>query len=326
MYDGTGKYDLRGKYALTHYDGTNFNKANFYLYKNVGDWTITKKDGKDQFTTNWQIVPNVPDEGVLMEKGATYSILFPFCQGCDVEIEREGEHKGEVVLDEDGFPVQNERDYWDYWSGKFLIFESTTASLKEPHIINGANYVAEQKVEDNPWLFDNYKDAANSAMLLGNSTFANMPMEFRDLMGRIYTYNTGRGSEQFNPYEQEYDEENKSYYYPVINPTSTFLLTGAMSTPIKLIARNGRLVYDSNGNQNGTSGHIPTVGGGNDMFITAIEGGINIAVAEPQMVKVISSTGAVLFAGYVTTATDVQLPTHGIYIVSGENEVQKILH
>ena len=100
-----------------------------------------------------------------------------------------------------------------------------------------------------------------------------------------------------------------------------------MSTPIKLIARNGRLVYDSNGNQNGTSGggHIPTVGGGNDLFITAIEGGINIAVAEPQMVKVMSSTGAVLFAGYITTATDVQLPTHGIYIVSGENEVQKIL-
>ena len=53
--------------------------------------------------------------------------------------------------------------------------------------------------------------------------------------------------------------------------------------------------------------------------------GINVAVAAPQNIRVLSSTGAVIYSGYVTTAVDIQLPTTGIYIVSGENEVQKIL-
>ena len=61
------------------------------------------------------------------------------------------------------------------------------------------------------------------------------------------------------------------------------------------------------------------------MFITAIDGGINIAVAAPQVVRVLSSAGSVIFAGTITTATDVLLPTSGIYIISGENEAQKIL-
>ena len=117
-----------------------------------------------------------------------------------------------------------------------------------------------------------------------------------------------------------------------IYPTTAFLYgevpTSASGAPARKITREGKIIYDVDNNGDGTTtgGHIPTVGGGNDLFITAIGGGLNIAVAEPQMVKVMSSTGAVLFAGYVTTATDVQLPTHGIYIVSGENEVQKIMH
>ena len=143
----------------------------------------------------------------------------------------------------------------------------------------------------------------------------------------VWGYYETIGEEGFNV---SYREGQKNPYTMV--PTQSFLYTNVASTastmPIIGILRDGTIVYDESGNanQNGTSGHIPTVGGGNDLFITAIEGGINIAVAEPQMVKVMSSTGAVLFAGYVTTATDVQLPTHGIYIVSGENEVQKIMH
>jgi hypothetical protein len=103
-----------------------------------------------------------------------------------------------------------------------------------------------------------------------------------------------------------------------------------MTNQPKMITRSGQIIYDqpdddNNGNQNGTSGHMPTVGGGNDLFITSIAGGINVAVAAPQNVRVLSSTGAVIYSGYVTTAVDIQLPTTGIYIVSGENEVQKIL-
>jgi hypothetical protein len=225
--------------------------------------------------------------------------------------------------------IQNERDYWDYWSGKFLIFESTDG----PHEIKGANYVAHSQVGNSPWIFNNFNPAdPTSAMLMGNSSFANLTFTDKEgnveneLMNQLYVYKPEMGRERFDKYELVSDEEGETPYYPTITPTSTFLLTGA-SSPIKQIARNGRVILDNsnNGNQNGTSGHMPTVGGGNDLFVTSIAGGINVAVAAPQLVRVLSSTGAVIYSGFVTTAVDIQLPTTGIYIVSGENEVQKIL-
>ena len=89
---------------------------------------------------------------------------------------------------------------------------------------------------------------------------------------------------------------------------------------------NGDNNNDNNGDNTTTDSHIPTIGGGNDLFITAINGGINIAVAKPQYVRVLTATGAIIFNGYITTAADVNLPTQGIYVISGENEVQKIFY
>jgi hypothetical protein len=92
------------------------------------------------------------------------------------------------------------------------------------------------------------------------------------------------------------------------------------------VRRDGTIEYGNNGDNTTTGNRIPTVGGGNDMFITAIDGGINIAVAAPQNVRVLTATGAIIFNGYITTAADVNLPTQGIYVISGENEVQKIFY
>ena len=103
------------------------------------------------------------------------------------------------------------------------------------------------------------------------------------------------------------------------------------SMPAKKVTREGKIIYGGSGNNNGdpnngttTGSHTPTVGGDNDMFITAIDGGINIAVAAPQMVCVVNATGHVLYNGYVTENVNVSLPISGIYVVKGENEVQKI--
>ena len=95
------------------------------------------------------------------------------------------------------------------------------------------------------------------------------------------------------------------------------------------IGRSGSIVYgnlDDSGNGTTTGGNMPTVGGGNDLFITSIAGGINIAVAAPQYLRVLSSTGALLFSGMVQTSVDVTLPANGVYVIAGENEVQKILY
>ena len=96
------------------------------------------------------------------------------------------------------------------------------------------------------------------------------------------------------------------------------------------VTREGKIIYGNSNNGNGDGGvttgggNVPTVGGGNDLFITSINGGINIAVAAPQNICVVNATGHILYNGYVTTNTNVLLPMNGIYVVKGQNEVQKI--
>ena len=123
-----------------------------------------------------------------------------------------------------------------------------------------------------------------------------------------------------------YNEEEQQF--ATIYPTNTLLAAGLMNIDeVASIGRDGKINYKNAGsNPQGptTGGHVPTIGGGNNMFITAIDGGINIAVAAPQMVCVVNATGHVLYNGYVTDNVNVSLPISGIYVVKGENEVQKI--
>ena len=305
-----GEYTLRDIHELVPYDGNNWREAHFYLNHNTADWEFTTDDeGAPIYTPNWEI-PTKDAEGCLMRKGESYSLLFPYCTGC---------------FDENG-----ERDFWDYWSGKFLIFESMDYSSTEDngkvHIIEGSNFLkedwTEEELEQEPegiFVPNNMPDN-NKAKLTGNSTFAFLDSD----NDAIYSYYAVTNSEAFYPHAPG----------EIIYPTTSFLIANipvsSHGMPARGVLRTGEILYDqpdddNNGNQNGTTGNMPTVGGGNDMFITAIDGGINIAVAAPQVVRVLSSTGSVIFAGTITTATDVLLPTSGIYIISGENEVQKIL-
>ena len=317
----SGTYDLRGKYPLTHYDGTNFQSSNFYLYHNKNTWYQTESD---QFDTQWEIVPAKQNGQPLMRAGETYSLLFPYCLGCDVELDEDNN----IVVDEFGLPVLKTRDYWDYWSGKFLIFQSTKATQTQPHVIKGSNYVAPNKVEDNPWLFDKHPTDPTQAILTGNSTFTLMDVNEYANADQVYEYISDTYYESYLPLEIDNDTKK----YPTLTPTTTFLLNGSAARA-KMITREGKIIYDANPDGSGdenqgttTGGNIPTVGGGNDLFITSTATGINIAVAEPQQVRVMSATGAIIFSGMVQTAVDVLLPTTGVYVITGENEVHKILH
>jgi hypothetical protein len=235
-------------------------------------------------------------------------MLFPYCWGCD--------------QDED-------RGYWDYWTGKFLIFESTTASEKEPHEIAGKNAVLSD--------FNVSPVESTNARLTGNNSFAQISYgdyEREDM----FAYQSARAGGEFMPLtNEEYNSETDvtNIVNRIIYPTNTVLLTNfaepaqvlSISHEGKIRSRNnGDNNNDNNGDNTTTDSHIPTIGGGNDLFITAINGGINIAVAEPQYVRVLTATGAIIFNGYITTAADVNLPTQGIYVISGENEVQKIFY
>ena len=231
-----------------------------------------------------------------MNQGKTYSLLFPFCTGC-------------WEYDEDG-NLSEERTMWDYWSGKFIIFESTLRSEENPHVLDGLNDAkAEIKVPQ-----------SGEAHIMGNTSFGELKLTNEHL----YAYNS------VNPMLEHFEyAENRER---TILPTNAFMLANIPNNPVtempaRRILRTGEIIYDkSNTNTDVNQGGIPTVGGGNDLFITTIEKGINVAVATPQHVRVLSSTGAVIYSGMIQTALDIPLPCVGVYVVSGENEVQKVLY
>ena len=289
-YEGT--YNLRGKHAMEYYDGTNWSKANYYLYENQGKWTVNA-DGA--FDTQWTL-PNTEDK-ILMNQGKTYSLLFPFCTGC-------------WEYDEDG-NLSEERTMWDYWSGKFIIFESTLRSEENPHVLDGLN---DAKVDID------VVPQSGEAHIMGNTSFGELKLTNEHL----YAYNS------VNPMLEHFEyAENRER---TILPTNAFMLANIPNNPVtempaRRILRTGEIIYDkSNTNTDVNQGGIPTVGGGNDLFITTIEKGINVAVATPQHVRVLSSTGAVIYSGMIQTALDIQLPSLGMYVVSGEKEVQKVMY
>lgn len=316
LYTG-GDYNLRDRYLLQHYNGSNAATSNYYLYENAGNWTLSGKDD-GQFETRWEF----PDEsdGVLMNKGQTYSMLFPYCTGCGF-----------------GEPIED-REFWDYWSGKFIIFESVAGEeVKDEnnnvirHIIKGSNYVAAEDPnagKNGDWVFEGFDEAGTDAIVTGNSTFSLMSTTESEL----YIYQPEMIScETFYRNVEYASNRTEKEQNASIHPTTAFLLaTVPMSSegaPARRISRTGEIDYGKQNTPTGNQGgHLPTVGGGNELFITSTATGINIAVAGPQQVRVMSSTGAILYSGMVQTAVDVFLPTAGVYVVAGDNEVHKILH
>ena len=344
----------RDKYEMTHFYKTtndkgdevsNWDKADYYLYKNNGQWEFNEEQ-EIGYNTQWEfVIPQVNKP--LMEQGETYLMLLPYCTGC-----------WEYNDDDEVLP----RDFWDYWTGKFLIFESTAG----PHTLHGSSFVGAKANYTLPVLNPESESGAESADL-GNPVPQNVTWTYSDEKGLIATLSSASGSDggdyaivsgnpTFAMMETKdynvlayYDEipNEEGFVYGVeepmegeeaegiaIQPTQSFLYTNLpkINPQVVSVLHDGKIIYgpsgngDGNGDNPGTGTHTPTVGGGHDLFITAISGGINVAVAYPQHVRVLSATGAVLYSGMVQTSVDVLLPTDGIYIVSGEKEVQKILY
>ena len=293
LYNGNeADYNLRSMQELVPYVGKNWRDANFYLNQNEGNWGLTQYE--DSFAVQWSMLPDTAmADGVLLHKGKTYSYMFPYCPSCETSLEG--------------------RNYWDYWSGKFIIFESTMGA----QVINGRDFLNDT-ISGNVF---SQVAANNEVIVTGNSTFAQLQTN----RGNVYSYNSRApfmNSEVFEPLQLAKDK--------IIYPTTAFLYGNVPTrngAPARSIGRTGKINYGKENTPTGNQGgNIPTVGGGNDLFITSTVEGINIAVAEPQHVRVLSSTGAVLYSGMVQTAVDVALPTTGVYVITGENEVHKILH
>ncbi len=293
-----------GKQPIIPFNGSNWNDANAYIFHNdtESNWELGwDVEENPTYNPNWERVEGQTD-GAIMHQGETYSMLFPYCIGC---------------WEKDGDGNVKDRTYWDYWSGKFIIFESTDG----PHQINGTDFIAATDVNPSnagDWVLEGMNPSAIEAILTGNSTLAKMTTT----NGKIFYYDAAPGEEYFYP---TYASETG------IEPTTAFLMatppTNAYGMPARSIGRTGKINYGKGNTPTGNpGGNIPTVGGGNELFITSTATGINIAVAEPQQVRVMSATGAIIYSGMVQTAVDILLPTTGVYVVAGENEVHKILY
>lgn len=294
-------YTKRSMQKLIPYFGNNWREANFYLNQNNGNWglqTSTDEYGNEEYTfgVKWELLSyNDTTDGVLLHKGETYSLLFPYCTGCGNDVVRRG--------------------MWDYWSGKFLIFEGPK---DVPQTINGRDFLNDTIAGN---IFTKNSPASGEVAVMGNSTFAQLQTSKMNVFAYYNGY-PALNSESFQPISET----------TTIAPTTAFLYgdvpTNAEGMPARRIMRTGEIIYGEKENAatDNQQGGIPTVGGGNSLFITSIDGGINVAVAEPQHVRVLSSTGALLYNGWVENAVDVAIPTTGVYVVAGESEVQKILY
>jgi hypothetical protein len=285
----SGAYNLRGMYELIPYTPGNWSTSNCYINENNGNSTITNPGDDDgefgKMKTTWQ-TPDVSD-GILMHKGKTYSILLPYCTGC--------------VETVDGNPIP--RTYWDYWSGKFLIFESTDTP-EDGHMIDGSDS------------FETILGGSvdpGQAIIKGNTTFASIStVGYED----IYVH---EGNLRYSSFFENYEELD-------ILPTESFMLLN-LDIPegmyIKGVRHSGEIIYGNRDNTTTGNGNMPTISGSSDMLITATSTGINIAVATPQFVRVVTSNGALIYSGMILDNIDVPISTNGIYIVAGENTSQK---
>ena len=94
-------------FPLVHYDGTNYNSSNYYLYQvpqTGSEPALWEIDG-DNVQSSWDYVKAKSDGSeTIMQQGHTYSMSFMYCPTCDDD-------------------YHNNR--YDYWTGKFILFEGT---------------------------------------------------------------------------------------------------------------------------------------------------------------------------------------------------------
>ena len=276
----TGK---KGSYP----EGKTWMNANYYLYE-ANEWALNEEGN---FRTDWDTV-TVAHDGTnpIMSKGQVYALQFPY-NGIN------GVHDPSTT--------------WDYWTGKYLLIESTTG----PHIINGSNTnIMPASLND------------NSAVLIGNASFAEVtktPPADTQLFAieKIKGNDTGRDI-------HELDAKDNATLYPLEGA-----LLAKIQAPSGMRARTinyqtGEVIYEESEeedqNNQGVTTAIPTIVGDKSLIVIPTESGLTILPRQPQQVTIYNVEGKLLFNQYVMEEQSVILPS-STYIVCGEKESIKVI-
>ena len=277
--DATGNYTpvveklihFTGKNG-TYPDGKNWLYANYYLYQSTNEWNYI--DGK--FTTTWDTVTTpLGGSEPIMRQGQTYAMHFPFNS-------LNGEHD----------PDQT----WDYWTGKYILVESTPG----PHTISGkANAVN---------LIESLSLTDETAKLQGNASFAEITP-----------------STSYAIWALEQKETS-------LSPAQGALISN-FTEPVGLRAigvhyETGRVIYDSIPQEEPEQEiptSIPTIMDGLSLVVETIDGGLRITPAQPQQVLLYNAAGQLILNQYLTSTKEVLLPA-GVYIIpTGTQQPKRVV-
>ncbi len=275
---------------LIPFTGANYN-ANFFLYKSENnEWPYEN----DNFTTDWDIAQPVTkiigetSRNVIMEAGEVYALQFPFCPNCDYDPESE---------------AMIERTYWDYWTGKFILFEGYG-----PQTIPGRN-VAKMIAEEE-------YTTSNSGQLRGNPIFAEYQVNWNDDSAEGYLPNAlfvDSYDNLFYPGETHFEEGllKAGGVYMVANIASP---SGMPRRIASVNPQSGEITY-----RDETTTSLPTIGGNKHMMVYNIEGGVGIVPVVAQQVSIYNTAGQLVTSEYLTDEVHISLPT-GIYLIAGAKD------
>lgn len=272
-----------GQFDLDHYDGTNLWDANYYLYEIEGAYnTFTTSGTGSDLDIRWIPVKEKAskarkDSSILMHQGHVYAIQFPYCPLCN-------------DLDT--------RTYYDYWTGKFIIFHGYG-----PQTVKGSN--AQTAIK-------NTNTDPGTACLVGNYTFKDMSLN----AGTAYLHNTKNDQFEINKAEA------------TIKPTQGYMLfTEPVNSPqVASFSRAGRVVSYVQDEEVTTDSHVPSIGDRTSMLLYRLDGGFAIDPVRSQQVKLYDMRGQVLFSGYLTEGTHHPFYlSQGLYVLQGEYETLKVL-
>ena len=271
-----------GRIKLTHFTGSNYS-ANYYLQRSSGIW---EWDGS-KFTTDWKYLPASPEKvmhgedeyEVVMKKGEIHSMKFPY--------------------------MYSGYEEWDYWTGKYLIFEG-----KGPQIIEGKDY-------HNSTVLRAKEAGAGTAEIRGNSTLAAMNVSN---MGAYYLFD---GAQKFT--RKQNDAQAEEHW-----PGEGFVLaTPPTSSPAprriaSIDLMSGDVTYEpGDGSENTVTG-TPTIAGEREMLVYTVAGGLGVIPVQPQHVSIYNTSGQLVASQYLTSEMQFALPA-GIYLVRGEKEQAKAI-
>lgn len=259
----------------TYPDGKNWLYANYYLYQSTRKWDYI--EGK--FTTQWDTVTTpLGDTVPIMLQGQTYAMHFPFNS-------LNGKHD----------PDQT----WDYWTGKYILVESTSTPGR-PHTISGkANAVN---------LIEGLPLTPETAVLQGNASFAEIAP-----------------STSYAIWALEQKETS-------LSPAQGALISN-FTEPVGLRAigvhyETGRVIYDSipqEEPEREIPTSIPTIMDGLSLVVETIDGGLRIMPAQAQQVLLYNAAGQLILNQYLTSTKEVLLPA-GVYIIpTGTQQPKRVV-